>query len=147
MPAGIPVGTLAIGKAGAINAGAYRSRRPGACQTRNWLNASMPGGRPAPTRWPNSRPTSHEHAATQAGLGQSGSSVAASLAGCWPWPQPGWATNRRSRARPNAPAAQVANTQIVADYDDPAALKQLADLCDVVTYEFENVPVEGRSMA
>ena len=43
----------------------------------------------------------------------------------------------------NAPAEQVANTQIVADYDDPAALQQLADLCDVVTYEFENVPVEA----
>ncbi|WP_339757873.1 5-(carboxyamino)imidazole ribonucleotide synthase [uncultured Hoeflea sp.] len=42
----------------------------------------------------------------------------------------------------NAPAEQVANTQIVADYDDPAALQQLADLCDVVTYEFENVPVK-----
>lgn len=43
----------------------------------------------------------------------------------------------------NAPAAQVANTQIVAAYDDPAALQQLADLCDVVTYEFENVPVKA----
>ncbi|MGJ8571077.1 MAG: 5-(carboxyamino)imidazole ribonucleotide synthase [Hoeflea sp.] len=43
----------------------------------------------------------------------------------------------------NAPAKQVANTQIVADYNDPAALQQLADLCDVVTYEFENVPVKA----
>jgi 5-(carboxyamino)imidazole ribonucleotide synthase len=43
----------------------------------------------------------------------------------------------------NAPAAQVANTQIVASYDDPAALEQLAGLCDVVTYEFENVPVKA----
>tara|TARA_R110002020_G_scaffold5887_7_gene24232 strand:- start:2623 stop:3711 length:1089 start_codon:yes stop_codon:yes gene_type:complete len=41
----------------------------------------------------------------------------------------------------NAPAAQVANSQIVADYDDSEALDQLAALCDVVTYEFENVPV------
>lgn len=30
--------------------------------------------------------------------------------------------------------------QIVADYDDPAALKQLAACSQVVTYEFENVP-------
>ena len=43
----------------------------------------------------------------------------------------------------NAPAAQVANTQIVAAYDDPTALQELADLCDVVTYEFENVPVKA----
>ena len=41
----------------------------------------------------------------------------------------------------HAPAAQVANSQIVAGYDDPAALEQLAEFCDVVTYEFENVPV------
>ncbi|TDK39377.1 5-(carboxyamino)imidazole ribonucleotide synthase [Rhizobium deserti] len=41
----------------------------------------------------------------------------------------------------DCPAAQVANQQIVAAYDDPAALTQMADLCDVITYEFENVPV------
>lgn len=40
-----------------------------------------------------------------------------------------------------APAAQVANTQIVAGYDDPEALDQLALTADVITYEFENVPV------
>ena len=40
-----------------------------------------------------------------------------------------------------APAAQVANSQIVAAYDDPEALEQLAEFCDVITYEFENVPV------
>ena len=41
----------------------------------------------------------------------------------------------------DCPAAQVANRQIVAPYDDAAALAELARLCDVVTYEFENVPV------
>jgi 5-(carboxyamino)imidazole ribonucleotide synthase len=41
----------------------------------------------------------------------------------------------------HAPAAQMANRQIVAAYDDPQALEQLAGLCGVVTYEFENVPV------
>ena len=41
----------------------------------------------------------------------------------------------------DCPAAQVANGQIVAAYDDPAALAELAAACDVVTYEFENVPV------
>ncbi|HEY8428168.1 MAG TPA: 5-(carboxyamino)imidazole ribonucleotide synthase [Sandaracinaceae bacterium] len=42
---------------------------------------------------------------------------------------------------PNAPAAAVAKT-IVARYDDPAALAELAERADVVTYEFENVPAE-----
>ncbi|WP_165217825.1 5-(carboxyamino)imidazole ribonucleotide synthase [Affinirhizobium pseudoryzae] len=41
----------------------------------------------------------------------------------------------------DCPAAQVANRQIVAAYDDPAALDELARECRVVTYEFENVPV------
>ncbi|NLS15173.1 5-(carboxyamino)imidazole ribonucleotide synthase [Rhizobium sp. P40RR-XXII] len=43
----------------------------------------------------------------------------------------------------DCPAAQVANEQIAAAYDDPAALAELARRCDVVTYEFENVPVSA----
>ncbi|ANM12203.1 MULTISPECIES: 5-(carboxyamino)imidazole ribonucleotide synthase [unclassified Rhizobium] len=46
----------------------------------------------------------------------------------------------------DCPAAQLANRQIIAAYDDPAALAELADLCDVVTYEFENVPVAAAEM-
>ena len=41
----------------------------------------------------------------------------------------------------DCPAAQVANRQIVANYDDTQALAELARDCAVVTYEFENVPV------
>jgi len=41
----------------------------------------------------------------------------------------------------DCPAAQVANLQIVAAYCDPVGLSQLAAACQVVTYEFENVPV------
>jgi 5-(carboxyamino)imidazole ribonucleotide synthase len=41
----------------------------------------------------------------------------------------------------DCPAAQVANRQIVAAYDDEAALDALSAACDAVTYEFENVPV------
>jgi 5-(carboxyamino)imidazole ribonucleotide synthase len=48
----------------------------------------------------------------------------------------------------DCPAAQVANDQIVAAYDDPVALAELAARAAVVTYEFENVPVEAaRSLA
>lgn len=43
----------------------------------------------------------------------------------------------------DCPAAQVANGQIVSAYDDKSALEQLAAACDVVTYEFENVPVDA----
>ncbi len=43
---------------------------------------------------------------------------------------------------PDAPAGQVGEL-LVGAFDDPAALARLADGADVVTYEFENVPVEA----
>ncbi|MHB0951433.1 MAG: 5-(carboxyamino)imidazole ribonucleotide synthase [Allorhizobium sp.] len=46
----------------------------------------------------------------------------------------------------DCPAAQLANSQITASYSDPVALAELAAACDVVTYEFENVPVEAAVM-
>lgn len=44
---------------------------------------------------------------------------------------------------PDCPAAQLANHQIVAAYDDDAALAELRAAADVVTYEFENVPLHS----
>ena len=41
---------------------------------------------------------------------------------------------------PDCPAARVSRAQITAAYDDPDALQALGRLCDVVTFEFENVP-------
>lgn len=41
----------------------------------------------------------------------------------------------------NSVAAEVAAEFTCAPYDDVAALSHFADSCDVVTYEFENVPV------
>jgi 5-(carboxyamino)imidazole ribonucleotide synthase len=43
----------------------------------------------------------------------------------------------------HSPAGQVADLQILAPYDDPAALARLADETDVVTLEFENIPVSA----
>ncbi|MGX9573115.1 5-(carboxyamino)imidazole ribonucleotide synthase [Mesorhizobium sp. f-mel] len=48
--------------------------------------------------------------------------------------------------QPDCPAAQVANRQIAAAYDDTAALAELAAVSAVVTYEFENVPVMAASV-
>ncbi|MER8750273.1 5-(carboxyamino)imidazole ribonucleotide synthase [Mesorhizobium sp. M1050] len=45
----------------------------------------------------------------------------------------------------DCPAAQVANRQIAAPYDDRAALAELAASSSVITYEFENVPVAAAS--
>jgi 5-(carboxyamino)imidazole ribonucleotide synthase len=44
---------------------------------------------------------------------------------------------------PDCPAAQLADEQIVAKYDDLEAIKQLREKTDVVTYEFENVDLEA----
>ena len=40
----------------------------------------------------------------------------------------------------DAPAAQVTDRATVADWQDAAALAAFAAACDVVTYEFENIP-------
>lgn len=40
----------------------------------------------------------------------------------------------------NSPAARVAAHETIAAYDDAAALATFAAACDVITYEFENVP-------
>ena len=42
---------------------------------------------------------------------------------------------------PNCPAGQVANRHIVAPYDDERAIADLREAVDVVTLEFENLPV------
>lgn len=41
---------------------------------------------------------------------------------------------------PESPAGALATVHLQAAYDDPAALKQLAETCAAVTTEFENVP-------
>ncbi|KZD06002.1 5-(carboxyamino)imidazole ribonucleotide synthase [Oceanibaculum pacificum] len=43
----------------------------------------------------------------------------------------------------DSPAGQVCAVTTIADYTDPAALDAFAAAVDVVTYEFENVPVEA----
>ena len=41
----------------------------------------------------------------------------------------------------NCPAAQVTNDHLIYDYDNETGLAVLAEASDVITYEFENVPV------
>ncbi len=44
---------------------------------------------------------------------------------------------------PDGPAAQVSAAATVSGWDDMAALQAFAEACDVVTYEFENIPAEA----
>src|SRR3954452_1591327 len=46
----------------------------------------------------------------------------------------------------NSPASQVTSLATVARYDDHTALKAFAEAVDVVTFEFENVPVESAEL-
>ncbi|OXS70610.1 5-(carboxyamino)imidazole ribonucleotide synthase [Lysinibacillus sp. KCTC 33748] len=43
----------------------------------------------------------------------------------------------------DSPCGQVADVRIVAPYDDEAALEELAEVSDVITYEFENIDYDG----
>lgn len=43
----------------------------------------------------------------------------------------------------DCPASHVANYHMQAGYDDLEALKKFAQSCDVITYEFENIPTEA----
>ncbi|MCZ2328865.1 5-(carboxyamino)imidazole ribonucleotide synthase [Bartonella sp. F02] len=42
----------------------------------------------------------------------------------------------------DCPAAQTANKHIIASYDNFSALNRLIEMCDVITYEFENIPLQ-----
>jgi 5-(carboxyamino)imidazole ribonucleotide synthase len=44
---------------------------------------------------------------------------------------------------PDAPAFQVTQTSVTAPYEDLDALARFADACDVVTFEFENLPAHA----
>ncbi|PLS30287.1 phosphoribosylaminoimidazole carboxylase [Bifidobacterium margollesii] len=44
---------------------------------------------------------------------------------------------------PDCPVAQVGDFQVVADYDDKQAIRELAEKSDVLTYEFENVDADA----
>ena len=46
---------------------------------------------------------------------------------------------------PDCPCGQVADIEITANYDDMEAIKKLAKLSDVITYEFENIDYDALS--
>jgi len=44
---------------------------------------------------------------------------------------------------PSCPASPVSDLTLTASFDDSSALRRLAEASDVVTYEFENIPIES----
>ena len=99
MPAGVPVGTLAIGKAGAINAGAARGGDPRDERRRAGAHASSVARRADRSGRRNARMTHPP------GLAPSALSAAASSAGCWRSPRRSSATNATSSTRTSGPCA------------------------------------------
>ena len=135
MPAGVPVGTLAIGRAGAVNAALLaaaivaRSRRPVSASAslataRPQTESVLASPDPTPLR------DRRRHRRRPAGAD---------------------ARARRDPARPLVPvprsrggrAGRDVGELLVGEYDDPELLDRLAEGAKVVTYEFENVPVES----
>ena len=141
MPAGVPVGTQAIGEAGARNAGLMAARilalaDPGLGRTRGRLAEALGigctrtgGGLTARAGFP----LSPGAVIGILGGGQLGRMLAMAAA------RLGFDTAVLD-PEPDAPAARVSAHAITGAYDDPDALARLAELADVVTFEFENVP-------
>ncbi len=139
MPAGVPVGTLAIGRAGAVNAALLAAAivaqdgRGGAGEAR-----ALPGGADrvrARRARPDLATVCYLAIVGVIGGGQLGRMLG--LAGI-----PLGLSFRFLDPASDAPAGEVGEL-LVGAYDDPQLLDRLADGVDAVTYEFENVPVEA----
>jgi 5-(carboxyamino)imidazole ribonucleotide synthase len=139
MPRGYPVATMAIGAAGAANAGLMAAAILATNDPR-WPSGSTPGARrcrpPSPMRPAMTEPLPSGSTIGILGGGQLGRmlSVAASRLGY-----------RTHIFEPGAaPAADVSATWTqAAPYDDLDALRAFAGACDVITYEFENIPADA----
>ena len=143
MPGGVPVGTLAIGRAGARNAALLAASILALAEPA--LDAALLAWRAAtrPTASRKRRRTTGRRRVTPIppgatigilGGGQLGRMAALAAA------RLGY---RCHVLAPDAesPAGEVAAAYTRADYDDEAALAAFAAAVDVVTFEFENVPV------
>ncbi len=143
MPPGVPVGTLAIGQAGAINAALLAAsvlgaERSGAGQPpRSMAGAPDRSGRRRAEGFPRVSGTVLEPQATIGilGGGQLGRMLALAAA------RLGFKCHVFAPS-PDSPAFDVVHRVTCADYTDTEALDRFAADVDVVTYEFENVPAE-----
>ena len=151
MPAGIPVGTLAIGRAGAINAALWPPASSVLATPRSWRRSSRWRARQtaavAKARRTTPAPSSLAH--EPAKLSPPGSTIGI-LGGGQLGRMTALAAARLGyRSLVYAPeadsiAGHVAAGHVSGAYDDAAALARFAAQVDVITYEFENVPEADR---
>ena len=146
MPGGVPVATFAIGEAGAKNAALHAAAilalsrcRAGQAAEGLARETDQIRGQDKSQMSESKRWTSPSRRAASSAL-----SAAASSAACW----------RMAAARlglktaiyndeNHAPAFQVTPLQIAAPYDDRNMLTGFAEICDVITFEFENLPADA----
>ena len=146
MPAGVPVGTLAIGRPGAINAAllaaailALTDKKIAAALDR-WRDKTV-GRRRQAAEQRRQVMAGHDERTLTPGMivgilggGQLGRMLALAAA------ELGLSCHIYC-PDPKSPAFAVAAARTVAPYEDEAALAAFAGAVDVVTFEFENVPV------
>ena len=136
MPAGIPVGCMAIGRAGAVNAALLAAAMlanhdEAVAKALDWHSA-----RTRPKRfWLTATRLSRTMRIGIIGAGQLGQML-------------GYAAHDldlecRFIDPSEAPPAARCGKVIQSSFADPVALIALAETCDVITYEFENVPVDA----
>ena len=143
MPAGVPVGSLAIGEPGAKNAALlaisilalqdevaaravekFRARRPRRCESKS-CGQMNDRNRSFPAAW-------------------WAASAAASSGACLRWRRGAWAIAcTPSTRRPDSPTGQISDREYNASFEDMETLLDFASGVDVVTYEFENIPVRA----
>ena len=144
MPGGVPVGTLAIGKAGATNAGLLAVAHPGdvasgAARTPARLSrrADRQGARGSLAV---SRVILPGATIGVLGSGQLGRMMAIAAR------RMGYRVHTLSPGE-DTPTGQVADLEITADYEDLDAIRAFAKGVHVVTFEFENVSTEAAAAA
>ena len=134
MPAGVPVGTLAIGKAGAINAGLLAAAILATSDASAGGAAGGVAAKPDRRRRRSARMIVPPGATIGIiGGGQLGRMLALAAA------QLGYRCHVYAPDE-KGPAALVAARFTRGAFDDEAALARFADEVEIVTYEFENIP-------
>ena len=151
MPGGVPVATMAIGTAGATNAGllavamlavAASGRCARSCRAFRQEQARTDAGRAAAmTVQAAAQATSSDGRADSAGRDRRRARQRAARADVRDRARGAWAIAcTRFRPDRDTPTGQVADGEVTAPYDDLDALRAFARGVQVVTFEFENVP-------
>ena len=144
MPGGVPVGTLAIGKPGAINAGPAGGRHPGDDASRT-ARAAAPVSRRADRQGATGRAPVNRIVLPGATIGVLGSGQLGRMFALEAR-RMGYRVHTLSPGV-DTPTGQVADLEVSAEYDDIDAIRTFARGVDVMTFEFENVSTDAADAA